>query len=401
VAVSGRTAGPGPGVTGGGGSAAADDGDDRYVRFPCADLDSHLMELPGWLADHAEEPLRSALRPLDLTCAGASTPTDLERTRRRLAAGPAPVPPARELLQVKGWAAYGGSDPAERSAALDRLGFEAQLVISTLATTQLPRDPDLHDAGVRAHNRAMAAFCSGDDRLLPAGFVPLTDPARSARLAQDAVDLGCAAVLIPFGAPPRSPGHPDYDPVWAVLAEAGVPAAFHLGHGPQTIHPAFHQTGSPSTDFLGSERSLRAKDAVVAHHGIEVFLAALVLDGVFDRHPGLAVVCMEFGAGWVPDFRRRLDLTDAYRSTEPLVDRLARRPSEYVAEHMLFCPQPDEDLAELLPRCPPEMLAFASDFPHPEGGTDPVGRFLEGLRDADDRTRALFFRENFRRVLGR
>ena len=38
-----------------------------------------------------------------------------------------------ELLTRKGWHALGAFDPAERSRALDLLGFESQLVFSTFA----------------------------------------------------------------------------------------------------------------------------------------------------------------------------------------------------------------------------------------------------------------------------
>lgn len=372
---------------------------ETYVDFPCADADSHLMELPTWLAPFVPPDVLPRLGELDMTCAGATTPDDIRTTQDRLA-GPPSTAALEDLLDVKGWSAVGGSDPTERSLALDVFGYEAQVVYSTLATTQFPRDPDGFDACVRAHNRAMAEFCGHDARLLPTAFVPLTETGRSVALLDDALTEGCRAVLVPFNAPPRSPGHPDFDPYWARLAEAGVPAAFHLGHGPQTFNSAFHNTGTPSADFLGTERSLRSKDAVVAHHGIEIMLTCLVLDGVLERHPSLNVVCLEFGAGWVHDLMRRLDLVEDYRATEPLLSTLRLRPSEYMRRQVVFCPRPDEDLHTILGQLDPEMLAFASDFPHPEGGRDPVGSFLPALQHHDERVAHMFFRENFRRVYG-
>lgn len=369
-----------------------------YVDFPCADADSHLMELPGWLDSYVTGPALDEVQDLDLTCAGATTPDDIERTLGRLADRSAGAPPLQDLLTTKSWAAYGGSIPHERSRALDRLGFERQLVITTLATTQFSRStPDISYEFVRAHNEAVTDFCSADPRLGAVGFVPLEDPERAAAAALDAVDMGCVAVLLPFSPPPHAPTHPCYDGFWDALSTAGVPVVFHLGHGTQTVPRAFHDNGVPTTDFLGTDRSMRAKDAVQAHHSVEVFLTCLVLDGLFDRFPGLRVVCLEFGAGWVPDWMRRLDLARTYADTEPLVAGLARRPSEYVRDHLLVCPQPDEDLGSLLRTCPPEILAFSSDFPHPEGSDDPVGRFVESMGDVAEPTKAAFFRENFRR----
>ena len=71
-------------------------------------------------------------------------------------------------MTAKGWHALGAFDPAERSRALDLLGFDAQLVFSTFAATQFSGDDiELLYGGTRAHNRAMSTFCEADARLLP------------------------------------------------------------------------------------------------------------------------------------------------------------------------------------------------------------------------------------------
>src|SRR5579875_2870987 len=97
------------------------------------DADSHLMELPGWLERYADPPVRERLRPLALGAAGRLAEQAVAEAEERLAAGPAADLDERELLQRKGWHAYGASDPGERSRVLDRLGFDAQLVFSTFA----------------------------------------------------------------------------------------------------------------------------------------------------------------------------------------------------------------------------------------------------------------------------
>lgn len=371
--------------------------DEVYVSFPCADADSHLMETPEWLAAHVAEPARSELHPLDLSVAGATAADDMAALEARPAGQPAPQ--VRELLEAKAWRAYGAIDPAERSRALDRLGFERQLVFSTLATTQFPRAGfDVTYACVQGLNEAVAAFCARDERLLPVAYVPLEEPDFATRSAERAIELGAAAILMPFSPPPRAPSHPAHDHYWQVLEDGGVPVVFHLGFGSQSIPAAFLDNDLDSTDFLGSERSLRAVDAVVAHHGLETFLSSMVLDGLFDRFPSLRVACMEFGAGWVPDWMRRLDLSLKYGATEPAVRSLERLPSETVCDQFLFCPQPDEELGQLLSSAPPELFMFASDFPHPEGSNDPVGAFRATLGRCSEHDRALFFRENFRRV---
>ena len=106
-------------------------------------------------------------------------------------------------------------------------------MFSTFAATQFASDDaDLLYGGTRAHNRAIADFCSDDDRLIAVGFVPWGAPELSAQAVEEAIDFGCGAVLVP-SAPPRemSPSHPDYDGVWARLQDADTPFMTHIGGG--------------------------------------------------------------------------------------------------------------------------------------------------------------------------
>ena len=73
-------------------------------------------------------------------------------------------------------------------------------------------------------NRAMAAFCSDDRRLLAVGSVPWAEPARTIEAATRALDEGCAAIQVPTDLPRGvvAPSHPDHDGLWALLEEANV-----------------------------------------------------------------------------------------------------------------------------------------------------------------------------------
>src|SRR5215472_721592 len=145
------------------------------------DADSHLMEMGDWLVAHADPSVRERIRPLYLGAAG----TLAEKAVREAAARRGDPTAVRDLegrlMDAKGWAALGAFDPQERSRALDLLGVAKQLVFSTFAATQFATedDPELLYGGTRAHNRAMAAFCAHDPRLLAVGFVPWNDPART------------------------------------------------------------------------------------------------------------------------------------------------------------------------------------------------------------------------------
>ena len=113
--------------------------------------------------------------------------------------------------------------------------------------------------------------------------------------------LGSPPLWVPSDAPGDfSPTHVDLDPVWARLAEAGVPFVLHVGGG-KLLPKAFHNNGRPRPkDWLGGGENLRSKDFPVLHHSPERFLACMALDGVFERHPGLRGAAIELGATWVP-----------------------------------------------------------------------------------------------------
>jgi uncharacterized protein len=297
-------------------------------------------------------------------------------------------------------------DADERVRALDLLGFDAQLVFSTFSIGLFmgEDDLDLVYGGASAHNRMMASFCS-DPRLLAVGFLPLNDPERSRACLDEAVALGCRAMWVahaPYGG--RSPAHLDNEPVWAALAEAGMPIMLHVGGaGTNPIARAWHRNGRPRpVDIHGGGENLRAKDLPSVHHGAETFLSCLTLDGVFDRHPGLRCGVIELGASWAGSLMDRLDLAArSFARTEPLIAELSLAPSDYIRRQVRFTPFPGEDVGTMIEHHGPELYLFSSDYPHPEGTKDPIGRF-EAKLDAHgigDDARRCFYTDNFRDLL--
>jgi len=252
-------------------------------------------------------------------------------------------------------------------------------------------------------NRAVADFCSADARLLPVAFVPLADPARAVDLADEAVRLGCATIQVPStAAGDRAPTHPDLDPFWARLEEADVPFVLHVGGGGRLLDPAFHDNGSPVTDHLGGGENIRSKDYLAIHHSPEVFLGALILDGIFDRFPGLRGASIEQGAGWVVSWMRHLDHAQrAFRRTEEPLRRLELRPSEYVHRHLKFTPFCGEPVGWMIEQAGADLFMFSTDYPHPEGGRDPLGRFEAALTTIGESDKDRFYAGNMAELLGK
>ena len=296
----------------------------------------------------------------------------------------------------------GGFESSERSRVLDLLGFEGQLVFATFASTlYLGRDLGRLYAGAAAQNHALHAFCAEDPRLLPVAFVPLDDPARAVETLDEALAVGCAAVMVPSTAPGgRAPTHPDLDGFWGRLEAADVPFVLHVGGGGRLLDPAFHDNARPVTDHLGGGENVRSKDYLAIHHSPEVFLGVLILDGLFDRFPRLRGGCIEQGAGWVVSWLRHLDHAQrAFRRTEPPLAELADQPSSYVRRHLKFTPFPGEPVGWMMEQAGAELFMFSTDYPHPEGGRDPLASFeaqLDGVAEGDlDR----FYRANMAELL--
>ena len=368
------------------------------------DADSHLMETPEWLGSFADASVRDRFASLGLEGAGAKAAElmaslpDLWESHRHQEIS------SDVLRGPKGWMAPGALDVEVRSRVLDALGIDAQLVFPTFALGHFARSKD-HDVlygGTAALNRAMAESCAPEPRLKAVGYLPLNDPVLAQGALDEALDLGLAALWVPSDAPGDfSPTHVDLDPVWARLAEAGVPFVLHVGGG-KLLPRAFHNNGLPRpTDWLGGGENLRSKDFPVLHHSPERFLACMALDGVFERHPALRGAAIELGATWVPGMLRNLD--HAHRSFskfEPLLRDLPLLPSEYIRRHVRFTPFPFEDTAWLIEQCGPELFMFSTDYPHPEGGRRPFEAFGEAVAGFDESTRERFFWRNGAELLG-
>lgn len=368
------------------------------------DADSHVMELADFLDPFLSEDERKGLRRRSFEALAPVLDEAQSRARSR-ATDPAKQQIAEERLMTdKGWFALGGFDPAERSRALDLLGFEGQLVFATFAT-ELFRGKDLSRlySGARAQNSAVASFCAHDKRLLPVAFAPLDDPAQAVTLVADAITTGCAAVMVPStAAGDRSPTHPDFDEFWATLEAASIPFVLHVGGGGRLLDPAFHNNGRPVTDHLGGGENVRAKDYLAIHHSPEVFLGALIYDGIFDRFPRLRGGCIEQGASWVVSWLHHLDYGQrAFQRTEEPLRALQDRPSEYAKRHLKFTPFPGEPVGWMIEQAGDGLFMFSTDYPHPEGGRDPLAKFNEALEGVDESARQRFFYDNMAELLGR
>ncbi|MBI1198240.1 MAG: amidohydrolase family protein [Phenylobacterium sp.] len=378
---------------------------------PIYDADSHIMELPDFLKKYADPGLRDRIPEVSYA---ASIVTDEEvavimaqggrhsdeHRAAQIALGDGLIAKSKEIQ------ALGAFDAADRRKAMDLLGFTKQLVFAThsLAMPFSPSskiEPEVRYGAARAHNRHMADFCKDDARLIGVAAIPLDDPERAIAELDWVLAQGLGAVWVPHRAPlDRSPGHVDLEPFWARLAEARVPFVLHVGGAPLQVAKAWTNNGRAAVkDWLGGGENVRTKDAALLHQYPEAFLSMMVLDGVLDRHPNLRGAAVELGAGWVPEMIRRLDwVARTWGRNDANIQAQSRKPSEQIVQQLAFTPFPLEDLGAMLDQSSDELYLFSSDYPHIEGGRDPIGKFESQLGDRGEPVRARFYTENFLRI---
>jgi predicted TIM-barrel fold metal-dependent hydrolase len=197
------------------------------------------------------------------------------------------------------------------------------------------------------------------------------------------------------------PGHPALDPVWARLQDADVPFVTHVGTGGRLVPVGYRENGRPlPPDFLGGGENIRSKDFINIGYWPENFLSCLALDGVFERFPSLRGASIEQGAEWVPGMLKKLDGAMQFARTEPDLAALPLSASDYIRRQVKFAPFAKDDVGWVIDNVGPDLLMFSTDFPHPEGTRDPLGRFEAHLERFDDAVREKFYLENMAELLG-
>ena len=378
---------------------------------PFYDADSHIMELPDFLKKYADPALRDEIPEVSYS---ASIVTDeevavivaqggrhsAEHVAAQLALGDRLIESSKEIQGL------GAFDSADRSKAMDLLGFKRQLVFAThsVATPFSPSSkisPTLRYGATRAHNRHMADFCAHDARLMGVAIIPLDDPAAAIAELDFVIESGLKAVWVPHRAcGDKSPGHVDFDPFWARLADSGTPFVLHVGGSPLQLAKAWANNGrAPTKDWLGGGENLRTKDITVLHQGPETFLSMMIIDGVFERFPALRGASVELGAGWVPSMLIRLDwVAKTWGRADKNLAGFTRTPSEQLSQQMGFTPFVFEAVGDLIDQSNPDLYLFSSDYPHIEGGRNPIARFETALGERSDAVRDAFYAENFLRI---
>lgn len=264
---------------------------------------------------------------------------------------------------------------------------------------QLRDDPEACVANLRAFNRWIdeAWGFAHRRRIFAVPTISLVDLEAALEEVDAVLARGARVVHVLFTTVAgRTIGHPDFDPFWARLEEAGVPVGFHGAEAGycDLFSEAFGEERRPQ-----ASRQSAFQRAIFWERPIMDTLAALVLHNVFGRFPGLQAMSIENGSAWVPYLLRVMDKaeqTGAYGDW--LGGKIEDRPSEIFRRHVSVAPFDDDEIAGLVAMIGADRVLLGSDYPHPEGLAEPR-LFLEAHRLSEAEVR-LVSRDNTARLLG-
>lgn len=370
------------------------------------DADSHLMELSDCLDPWFEKKLLTRFRDLDAVGVKVGDGGWEEKARSIQADTGFRDDVDDNIMLRKNYEAHGAFLQEDRPRALDLIGVASQLVFTTwcLGNFGLDQgdDMELCYGAASAHNRMMTDFCTVDKRLLATAYVPLEDFDRARAVTKEAIELGARALMIPSWCPQsHAPSHVGLDPVWAMAEEAGIPVLFHVG-GEDKLDATYKKNGLPPVkDFHGGDSNFTSVSYMPIPTSAMQTIATLIFDGVFDRFPNLKWGAIELGAAWLPGLMRSMDsAAHAFIRNEERLQNLSARPSEIAQRQLRVAPYPHEDIGWIIANSGDDMCLFSTDYPHVEGGRNPLKRFDTSLEGASQSTIDGFYADNFIDLMG-
>ncbi|MBV1689360.1 amidohydrolase [Novosphingobium sp. G106] len=287
----------------------------------------------------------------------------------------------------------GGWRVAPRLEAQDRDGIVAEVVYPTMGMVLCNHpDADYQNACFNAYNRWLQEFVSeAPTRLFGVGQTALRTVEEGIADLRRIKEMGLVGVLLPGAPPIEEDWHaPVFDPLWEAAQDLELPISFH------TLASGRNRNDAPRL-LMGQVSSVDFGLAMVRAN--QDVLSSFVLGGVFERFPRLKLVCVEAGAGWIPDYLYRMDHGFKRHGSRHGLMALPRLPSEYFNENVYVTFQDDPIAFALTGLLNPKRLLWANDYPHSDA-TWPWSRNLlaEHLKPVPEEQRVWILHDNVKEL---
>ena len=204
------------------------------------------------------------------------------------------------------------------------------------------------------NNWMHAQSVASNGRLIGLAALPVQRPKTAAAELERVIKLGYKGIVIPSNAPRgRRYCDEEYDPMWALAEEAGLPVAFHvacMSHTPDWIKASANR--DPIVSYAGSSALIHDT------------LIELMVRGVCAKFPNLKFVLAEFNAGWIAHW---LDKVQQGWAREFAKDPSSTPPADVLEiwQRQFFATIEDDTAAlgtrELIGEA---CLLWGSDYPH-------------------------------------
>lgn len=379
------------------------------------DIDSHeCTPIGSWVDEFglAIAPLRDAC--LEITAAQAGRESD----------GKVPPAPADDaainahnVWNLKMENAPGAFDLKRRLQVLDFTGVKRQILFPgaapVFAHALINKADDLSvfrtittdrkAYGIKMvdlYNDWVGRLSRDQDRIRPTAILIGETPDEVYDRMKRLIKSGVRAFMISPDTPPGgvSPANPVLDRVWALAADANCPILAHIAISENFLKTLVWRD-APAFEgwMLGGEFSLDPWTLSNIHLAVQNYVTTMVLGGVFERHPKLMFGTAEFTGHWVGPLSQNMDRW--YRNAPFQGNKgdrpLKKDPSDYMRQNLRVMSFEFEPVGQYIDHFGlEEVYCYASDFPHHEGGKDPMNNFLKSLSGKSPETIRKFFVEN-------
>ena len=174
---------------------------------------------------------------------------------------------------------------------------------------------------------------------------------------------------------------PEFDPFWSRVVESGILVGMH---GSDSGYQRYQNEweGVRSGEMLPfQDKSAFSTILFNMHRPIVDTVASLIGHGLCSRFPYLRIAPVETGSSWVRHLLE--ELAHAYDMSPHEFDE---DPVEVFKRNIYIHPFHEEDPIGLVELLGADRVLFGSDYPHPEGMSDPIS-FVDELKALDESVR--------------